>query len=335
MTRISQNTNVADTLVGYSIQFNNSMWPSAASNLHFQSNKVTINSKFASKVDWFTETETDSADYQVCDFRLEANATVGPSQQGIFLTSTTFGSQLFLSDPSLPPNVWAGPIKYALLISGANAVGVLALNAGTSWDETGDLLQSDKWPFLADPFDLMGILLRGDQSAFLTAPTSLGAGAFNNLFDCSTIASEDRKPVVGYLPGPSFFGDSRPDVGDSRSDISESSPLARTIRAAHKRAMLESDAAETAQRAVDDACAFVERAIPSYKPAVMLSDDGAVLLQWRKADLGVLLIFTGDGTANFSLKEPGGRYTSGGDEFSIADGLPTEVKAAIDRVVAS
>jgi hypothetical protein len=328
MTRISQNTNVVDTLVGYSIQFNNSMWPSAASNLHFQSNKVAMNSKFASTGEWFTESETGSADYRVCDFRLEANATVGPSRQGIFLTSTTFGSQLFLSDPSLPPNVWAGPIKYALLLSGANTVGVLALNAGTSWDETGNLLQSDKWPFLADPFNLMGLLLRGDQSAFLTASTSLSAGAFNNLFACSGIASEDRKPVIGFLSGSSF-------LGDSRSDISESSPLVRTIRIVHARAVLESGAAETAQRAVGDACAFVERAIPNYRPSVMLSDDGAVLLQWRKADRGVLLIFTGDGTANFSLKEPGGRYTSGGDEFSIAGSVPTKIKAAIDRVVAS
>jgi hypothetical protein len=113
------------------------------------------------------------------------------------------------------------------------------------------------------------------------------------------------------------------------------SPLARMIRAVHKRTSLDEDIAEEAKRAIDDAWAFANRELSEENPFVMVSDDGLVMLQWRDESSGVLLIFTGDGTGNYSIKRPGGSYTANNVEFSLSDGLPAVVRSEIERIVSA
>jgi hypothetical protein len=67
----------------------------------------------------------------------------------------------------------------------------------------------------------------------------------------------------------------------------------------------------------------------------MISDDGIVMLQWRSADRGVLLIFTADGTASYSIKRAGGLYSTNREEFPLSDDLPVTVRSEIDTIVAS
>jgi hypothetical protein len=121
----------------------------------------------------------------------------------------------------------------------------------------------------------------------------------------------------------------------SPPEASGVSPLARMILEAHKGTSLDEDVVEEAQRAVDDACAFANREIPEQKPLVMVSDDGLVMLQWRNENSGVLLIFTGDGTGNYSIKCPGGSYTANNVEFLLADGLPAVVRSEIERIASA
>jgi hypothetical protein len=113
------------------------------------------------------------------------------------------------------------------------------------------------------------------------------------------------------------------------------SPLAKKIRAVYESTRLDQDDAESARRAVNDAIKFVDFNLPGREPLVMLSDDGVLSLQWRLGNWGVLLVFTGDGTGTYSIKQPGGSYAIGAKDFSLEHGLVEEVRAAIDaRAVA-
>ena len=108
------------------------------------------------------------------------------------------------------------------------------------------------------------------------------------------------------------------------------SRLAKKIRAVYEIAELEKDAAEPARRAVNDAIKFVDFNLPGGEPLVMLSDDGVLSLQWRRGERGVMLLFPGDGTGTYSIKEPGGSYAIGARDFPLEAGLVEEVRAAID-----
>lgn len=45
-----------------------------------------------------------------------------------------------------------------------------------------------------------------------------------------------------------------------------------------------------------------------------------------------MLVFTGDGTANYSIKVPGGQYATGGREFKLSSGLPDDARQAIRQI---
>jgi hypothetical protein len=109
------------------------------------------------------------------------------------------------------------------------------------------------------------------------------------------------------------------------------SVLANRIRAVYVSTTLDEDALEAARRAVNDAIAFVDFNLPKGKPLVMLSDDGVLTLQWRLGGRGVIIVFTGDGTGTYSIKEPGGYYAVGAKEFNLVEGLDEQVRTAIDN----
>jgi hypothetical protein len=112
------------------------------------------------------------------------------------------------------------------------------------------------------------------------------------------------------------------------------SGLGDRIRAVYESTTLDEDALELARRAVNDAIAFVDYNLPEGTPIVMLSDDGVLTLQWRLDDRGVMIVFTGDGTGTYSIKEPAGYYAVGAKEFSLVEGLDEQIRAAIHNAQA-
>jgi hypothetical protein len=115
-------------------------------------------------------------------------------------------------------------------------------------------------------------------------------------------------------------------VGDTDSKLAEN------IRSVREKVSLEDGAIEVANRAVGEACEFVNREIPDESPIAMVFDDGTVVLQWRRADSGALLIFPGDGTVTYSTKPVGGQYTPDGIELSISESLPKHVRSSINSL---
>jgi hypothetical protein len=124
------------------------------------------------------------------------------------------------------------------------------------------------------------------------------------------------------------FGTKPPEV-DARNDPSR---LSVQIKTAFSIAKLDDDARECAARARDDALGFAEREIPFAKPAVDVCEDGVVILQWRRADAGVMLVFIGDGTLAYSVKTAGGTYGASVRELPIASTLPETLRAAIEQL---
>ncbi len=164
------------------------------------------------------------------------------------------------------------------------------------------------------------------QSEFLTI----------NVFSHESRLSMPRPPnydVLSISPAPIESIPLPVDYAVQISDPMHSS-LSRKIREAYQSAQLDHDAAETARRAVNDAIGFVDFNLPGGKPLVMLSDDGVLSVQWRLGHLGVMLVFTGDGTGTYSIKRPGGSYAVGAKDFRLEDGLADEVRAAIDAQAA-
>jgi hypothetical protein len=106
------------------------------------------------------------------------------------------------------------------------------------------------------------------------------------------------------------------------------------IETAYRLATIEEDAREIAKAAVADAKGFSVRHRFASDPIILVSDDGVLTLQWRRENRGVMVIFTGDHTATYSVKEPGGYYASNGQEFDLAGALPVDLRRAIDSLVA-
>jgi hypothetical protein len=211
----------------------------------------------------------------------------------------------------------------------SRAVGLVNLNSGIQAGSEGGVPEFSMWPFVADTYNVFGYILRGERPTFLRFAAEQLPNAVVNVTTWVNFTHSALTPVVEDL------NRSVPVAIASQQDVSDASQLAKAIRATHSRTVLDNDVVESARRAVDEACAFVERELPNYSPTVMLSDDGVVMLQWRSPDTGVLLIFTGDGTGSFSIKKPGGRYSEGTEEFSIAGAIPVDARAAIDSIVSS
>jgi hypothetical protein len=112
----------------------------------------------------------------------------------------------------------------------------------------------------------------------------------------------------------------------------DKSSLAERITAAFASTQIEDEAEEAAIRARDEAAAFVKREFPSAKPTVDVSEDGTLTLQWRGPDRGVMLVFIGDETVAYSVKNAGGTYGASVRELRITDALPDDVRAAIEQL---
>lgn len=260
------------------------------------------------------------------EFRLTTNVAVGPTREGIVLYPPNTGGYLFLSDPSLPPNVSVGPIDYAIVLAQGRAVGAIALSDTLITLDSNIQSFETRSLYMNDPYSLFGIIPAGRQATF--AGISSDASHSIGWSPHSTWVSFDNELELELELDPA----SAPASPHPEQIAYEPRSLVKELEATLKRASLDEAAFEIAKRAVKDARTLFESSPKNWKPSVMISDDGAVMLQSRKDDRGVLIILTGDGTASFSMKETGGQYQSPGQEFGLASGLPSDLVVAINQL---
>lgn len=107
------------------------------------------------------------------------------------------------------------------------------------------------------------------------------------------------------------------------------SSLACTIQAVFERADLETDAFVLAQDAVVDAKRFANDRLGIEKPAVSVSEEGAIVLRWQVSDRGVMMVFVGDGTSTYSIKGSGEFFAANAQEFCLTAGPPEDLMSEI------
>ncbi len=115
---------------------------------------------------------------------------------------------------------------------------------------------------------------------------------------------------------------------------SESKPsvLATAIEATLGQTSVEPGCEDAARSAVSDAAAIARREFPNSTPSVELTEEGVLTLQWQTPRKGLMVVFVGDGTATYSIREPGGWYSASPKEFSLNAEMPHELHAAIREV---
>lgn len=93
---------------------------------------------------------------------------------------------------------------------------------------------------------------------------------------------------------------------------------------------------EKARAAKVQAVTLVRRNRLAGSPRVMMSDDGVLTLQWRNGvNDGAALIFPGDGTVSFAVKNAHQMYSDSGlDDVPLDAPLPEEFRAALKALVA-
>lgn len=96
------------------------------------------------------------------------------------------------------------------------------------------------------------------------------------------------------------------------------------------RARLDPDDRNLAQVAKRDAVLFFRRLGARFNPVLSVADDGVINVHWRGKRRGVLIVFTGDGTATFSILKPSGSYTRNIREVSVSAAIPRDLLQAIN-----
>jgi hypothetical protein len=92
---------------------------------------------------------------------------------------------------------------------------------------------------------------------------------------------------------------------------------------------------EKARAAKDQAVTLVRRNRLIGRPRVMMSDDGVLTLQWRNGSNGAALIFPGDGTVSFAVKNAQQTYSDSSlGDAPLDSPLPEEFRAALEALVA-
>lgn len=68
--------------------------------------------------------------------------------------------------------------------------------------------------------------------------------------------------------------------------------------------------------------------------AIIISDEGFLTLQWVKGDRGLLLVFSGDREATYSVRLPNARYSDNVCEFKLSD-IPQQLRNELDLIEAA
>jgi hypothetical protein len=130
-----------------------------------------------------------------------------------------------------------------------------------------------------------------------------------------------KDPRAGFIPkAQGAFG-------------SFGSNLASAIEALLPKTAVGPECEADARSAVADAAQFARTALPDSDPEKELTDEGILTLQWKKDQSGLILVFTGDGTGTYSVKQPGSWYAASAEEFQLTDGLPPPAQKALDEIL--
>jgi hypothetical protein len=109
--------------------------------------------------------------------------------------------------------------------------------------------------------------------------------------------------------------------------------LVDAIELERKLATIDQDSVGVADAAAADAKILIQHVDFGRMPRVSFSDDGILGLQWQKGELGVALIFAGDGIASIAFRRPGQFYAENGIDISVSDQLPLEFNEALSKIV--
>jgi hypothetical protein len=107
------------------------------------------------------------------------------------------------------------------------------------------------------------------------------------------------------------------------------SPLASAIQQESETSEVDEEFRQAAATAVRQAMEFVCRQIPDGRPMVSVTDSGRVVLHWRGSDVGLLLIFTDEQVAYYSIKRAGGFFGTHEVSFCLDMPLPQEARAVL------
>jgi hypothetical protein len=141
------------------------------------------------------------------------------------------------------------------------------------------------------------------------------------------VSSQDPRPLLsGREPA---LVQSNTDAPVAPTD----NPLVVRILDERRRAQVEAGSVAQADLAVGDAISLVQRTGLSSDPNVMLSDDGILALQWQSGELGVALLFAGDGVASIAFRRPGQLYADNGVDISVDEDLPESFKIVLSAIL--
>jgi hypothetical protein len=110
------------------------------------------------------------------------------------------------------------------------------------------------------------------------------------------------------------------------------SRVAEWIRNSQARASFDDGALVDAQRASDQAIAFLTREFSWVHPKISFTEDGVLSVFWQNDLLGAMLVFIGDGKVAYSVKSLGGSYSSNVHEISFEDEAPATLRSAIESL---
>lgn len=85
-----------------------------------------------------------------------------------------------------------------------------------------------------------------------------------------------------------------------------------------------------AEHAIADARQTMASLHFASSPLIWVNDEGVAAVQWEAWPLGVLLVFTGDGTFTASVRDGHHkRYINGAREYAVSGGIPPDLSEAI------
>jgi hypothetical protein len=173
---------------------------------------------------------------------------------------------------------------------------------------------------------------------------------FQNMFQpdwLKPVAARNAQPISGRLDwrlnadelrifSLAYLGDAIGPGGVLRTGGKKHvDDIGQRILTAFLEASVDREALPTAAAAAAEAAQFAETNLASHSPRISISSDGTVILQWRKPDRGVALIFVGDGTATATINAGTKTYLDNGIEFLLKNGLPTEFANVLSEMTSA
>jgi hypothetical protein len=125
----------------------------------------------------------------------------------------------------------------------------------------------------------------------------------------------------------------KPNAETAGSVTLEANPLALRIAQERAIAHIDEGSAATADAAVSDAMTLLQSNNLPGDPFIMFSDDAILTVQWEKHNLGVALLFAGDGLVSIAFRRPGQLYAENGCEVPVDGPLPQEFNDALSAIL--